>query len=309
MWLILMLLSWFTGAVMSTNPSPKYTVLEWELEFTDCTVPSEMARYQFLKRCLEPENILLGIEKRFPAILVTSRRIRTSIGVRCSAVSSEFRGYCGAYSHWKFQSVPRVKQMVLVDMETCLKAWKSSRVRMPDGSTRNIRVGEVVKLDYIPSGELIVDRYKTSCVGSQVKFGSKLVDESLILASYEFSLQPEKFLISTSGTIEAFEDRSQLPITCVPANGACEVEGKSFAWSLEQLSCPFLKVRSLNLVEDGAGIWLDTKVGALFNVSNPHTLNSPGCPSITVYMTQMRDMLVSRDVVAQTLHEVDADNL
>ena len=147
MWLILMLLSWFTGAVMSTNPSPKYTVLEWELEFTDCTVPSGMARYQFPKRCLEPENILLAKEKRFPAILVTPRRIRTSIGVRCSAVSSEFRGYCGAYSHWKFQSVPRVKQMVPVDMETCLKAWKSSRIILPDGSTRNIRVREVVKLE------------------------------------------------------------------------------------------------------------------------------------------------------------------
>ena len=60
-------------------------------------------------------------------------------------------------------------------------------------------------------------------------------------------------------------------------------------------------------MEDGAGIWLDTKVGALFNVSNPHTLNSPGCPSITVYMTQMRDMLVSRDVVAQTLHAVNLE--
>ena len=83
--------------------------------------------------------------------------------------------------------------------------------------------------------------------------------------------------------IEAFEDRSQLTITYVPVNGACEIEGRSFAWSLEQLSCPFLKVRNLNLVEDGTGIWLDTQIGALFNVSNPHTLNSPGCPSITLY--------------------------
>ena len=54
---------------------------------------------------------------------------------------------------------------------------------------------------------------------------------------------------------------------------------------------------------------MDTQVGDLFNVSNHHTLNSPGCPSITVYMTQMRDMLVSQDVVDQTLHEVDAVNL
>ena len=235
MWLILMLLSWFTEAVMSTNPVPTYTVLEWELEFTDCTVPLGMARYQFPKRCLELENVLLSNKKRFPAILVNPRKIRTSIGVKCSAVSSEFRGYCGAYAHWKFQYVPRVKQIVPVDIETCLKAWKSSWVRLPDGSTRNIRVGEVVKLDYIPSGELIVDRYKTSCVGSQVKFGSKLVDKSLILASYKFLLKPKKFLISTLGTIKAFEDQSQSLITCVPANEACEVEGRSFAWSLKQL--------------------------------------------------------------------------
>ena len=64
-------------------------------------------------------------------------------------------------------------------------------------------------VDYIPSGELIVDRYKTSCVGSQVRFGSKLVDKSLIIASYDFLLKPEKFLISTLGTMEAFEDQSQ----------------------------------------------------------------------------------------------------
>ena len=156
-----------------------------------------MARYQFPKRCLELETVLLSHKKRFPGILVTPRKIQTFIEVKCSAVSSEFRGYCGAYSHWKFQSVPRVKQIVPVDMETCWKAWKSSQVRLPDESTCNIRVGEVVKLDYIPSGELIVVRYKTSCVGSQVKFGSKLVDESLILASYEFLLKPKKFLIST----------------------------------------------------------------------------------------------------------------
>ena len=147
---------------------------------------------------------------------MTPRKVRTSSGVRCSAIPSEFRGYCGAYSHWKFQSVPRVKQMVPVDMDTLLKAWKSSRIKLPDGSTCSIQVGEVVKLDYVPSGEIIVGRYKTLFIGSRFKFGRKLVDETLVLASYEFSLKPEKFLISRTGIIEALK-HSQLPITCVPA--------------------------------------------------------------------------------------------
>ena len=60
MWLFILLLSWVTGTVMSTNLSSKYTVLEWDLEFTNCTVPSGMARYQFPRRCMEPENLLIS---------------------------------------------------------------------------------------------------------------------------------------------------------------------------------------------------------------------------------------------------------
>ena len=46
---------------MSINPVPNYTVLDWELEFTDCTVPLGMARYQVPNRCLKPENVLLSL--------------------------------------------------------------------------------------------------------------------------------------------------------------------------------------------------------------------------------------------------------
>ena len=47
MWLILMLLSWLTGAVMSTNPVPTYTVLECELEFTASQLQSWDDYYSF----------------------------------------------------------------------------------------------------------------------------------------------------------------------------------------------------------------------------------------------------------------------
>ena len=53
MWLFILLLRWVTGTVMSTNPSSKYTILEWDLEFTDCTVTPGMARFQFPRGCME----------------------------------------------------------------------------------------------------------------------------------------------------------------------------------------------------------------------------------------------------------------
>ena len=52
---------------------PKYTVLDWELEFTDCTIPTGMSRYQFPKRCTESESMIEPGKKIFPGVLLTPR--------------------------------------------------------------------------------------------------------------------------------------------------------------------------------------------------------------------------------------------
>ena len=42
------------GTAMGKGMVPKYTVLDWELERTDCMIPTGMSQYQFPKRCTEP---------------------------------------------------------------------------------------------------------------------------------------------------------------------------------------------------------------------------------------------------------------
>ena len=61
---------------MGTSTVPKYTVLDWELECTDCMIPTGMSRYQFPKRYTEPENMIEPVKKLFPCVPVTPRRIR-----------------------------------------------------------------------------------------------------------------------------------------------------------------------------------------------------------------------------------------
>ena len=63
---------------MGMSTVPKYTVLDWKLEFKDFTIPTVMSPYQFPERCREPENMIEPGKKIFPGALLTPRKIRTS---------------------------------------------------------------------------------------------------------------------------------------------------------------------------------------------------------------------------------------
>ena len=101
-----------------------------------------------------------------------STRKKTS-GVSCHASVSEFHGYCGAYSHWKFQQTPIIKKIVPVTPEICNKAWREGVVTLPDINTRSIRLGDSVLYEYLPQGIIRVDSHMTSCQGSQVRLDLK----------------------------------------------------------------------------------------------------------------------------------------
>ena len=56
---------------------------------------------------------------------------------------------------------------------------------------RSIPVGDSVVHDYVLQGIIRV----TSCQGTQVRLGSQMVEESLVLSQYQFELSEEKFII------------------------------------------------------------------------------------------------------------------
>ena len=48
-----------------------------------------------------------------------------------------------------------------------------------------------------------MDSQVTSCQGTQVRLGSKMVEESLVLSEYWFELSEEEFIIKEDGEMEA----------------------------------------------------------------------------------------------------------
>ena len=159
--------------------------------------------------------------------------------IRCelSASVSEFRGDCGAYSHWKFQQTPIIKKSVPVTPEICNKAWREGIVTLPDLTTRSLRVGDSILYDYVPQGIIRVDSHVTLCQGTQVRLGSQMVEESLVLSQYPFEIAEEEFIIKENGEMEARVSRVSLANSCQVTKGSCVSSESVFLWSQPQQHC------------------------------------------------------------------------
>ena len=126
--------------------------------------------------------------------ILSPRKLKKTSGVSCHTSVSEFCGYCGKYSHWKFQQTPVIEKSLHVTPEICNRAWREGIVTLPDLTSHSIRVGDSVLFDYVPQGSIRVDSQVTSCQGTQVRLRSQMVKESLILSQY--SSYPRKILSS-----------------------------------------------------------------------------------------------------------------
>ena len=102
-------------------------------------------------------------------------------GVVCSATISCFRGYCGAYSHWKFMDVPEIEGDEPVTLEQCMTA-KKGFYNSPDGKQVHISPGETILYQYIEDGLITVHPTNTYCEGVSLPLHKGTIeDQSLVL--------------------------------------------------------------------------------------------------------------------------------
>ena len=134
MWLLYLLL--ITKNVNGVSDK-EYEESPHFLSTYDCGAPSAMRRLVLPARCMMPK-----LEKGTSAgslllsgSIVQEERVRTTQGAVCSASKSQFRGYCGAYSHWKFQEVLEVEITFSVSSEECERAYITKKYLAPDGKT------------------------------------------------------------------------------------------------------------------------------------------------------------------------------
>ena len=180
--MILMLISASILSMVKSTPmmlSKEQRLSKYKAQLFDCGVPGKIQVLQIPETCDEDSegDESTPLRKRY---VVSPRKLKKTSGVSCRASVSEFRGYCGAYSHWKFPQIPVIEKSVPVTLEICNRAWREGIVTLLDLTSRKIRVGDCVLFDFVSQGIIRVDSQVTSCQGTQ------MVEESLVLSQYWF---------------------------------------------------------------------------------------------------------------------------
>ena len=63
-------------------------------------------------------------------------------GELCVSQKSQFRGYCWAYSHWKFITIPEIETSVPVNAKVCQRALHQRQYEAPDDKILSVEMGE-----------------------------------------------------------------------------------------------------------------------------------------------------------------------
>ena len=120
----------------------------WESAFKirsfDCNTPVMINKLHLLEVCFIPEKKLPEkLAAAQPAWILGEEYVHELSGVVCSATISRFRGYYGAYSHWKFMDVPEIEADEPVTLEQCMSA-KKGFYNTPDGKRVPITPGQTI---------------------------------------------------------------------------------------------------------------------------------------------------------------------
>jgi hypothetical protein len=137
-------------------------------------------------------------------------------GFRCTSAISEFKGYCGAYSHFKWSEVPKIKRNVKVTGRQCLEARIKGSLLTPDNKRIAVRMGETTIHPYFATGDIKHYGENLACDGLRVQSSSGIINSALNLASYEFTVTRETFIWGKPKKMQAVVAGVSLPSICKP---------------------------------------------------------------------------------------------
>ena len=235
------------------------TVEDWresvfKIHSFDCSTPTMINKLHLPEVCFIPEKKLAEeLAAGQPAWILGEEYVHELSGVVCSAKISRFRGYCGAYSHWKFMDVLEIEADEPVTLEQCMAA-KKGFFRTPDGKQVPIAPGETVLYQFIEDGSITVHPTNTYCEGVSLPLHQGTVaDQSLILTQVRFSMQREVYLKTRGGKTAAKYSRISLPSGC--ARNWCVDGTKVYMLDAKAETCPFKRIRTVNLRHEEHNCW------------------------------------------------------
>ena len=156
-----------------------------------------------------------------------------------------------------------------MSVEECQKVYTQHTYEASDGKILRVEPGESMLYQFIEDGSITVVGYNTICQGVKLQLHhSQIADESLVLTQIRFTLDKEVFLRNKSGKMLAKQSRRAVPDECWWRKGGCLDGSLAYIFDEGSLTCPFKRVRAVQLQPDDENkLLLDAQLGLLFNVT------------------------------------------
>ena len=164
---------------------------------------------------------------------------------------------------------------------------------------------------YVEDGSITVLGYNTFCKGVKLQLHhSQIADQSLVLTQIRFTLDKEVLLRNKNGKMLTKQSRKTMPDECYWQEQGCIDSSFAYVFDKGALSCPFKRVRAVQLLQDDdSKLLIDAQLGLLFNTTETRKLEVEGCPCLNLTYTTYDGVIISMDMEAKDLPLVKALNI
>lgn len=247
---------WLTVALVA--PAFTNTDESFHVKYYDCAAPSGIKTVDLSTVCGQKgDNQPTNTGEVYT--ILTPRTSNILAGYECSMITSKFEFFCGAFSHMKLSSTPKIEIQEAVDYSSCVHAVVYGNYVDHYDNAKKVRIGTETVWTTSRHGIVSVKDGTVSCEGERVKINGGFVEGVVELVQVKFKITKEKFMVDTedeNANIKALVSRVRLPASCRPSAGYCEIpRGSTYYWKLED-DCPLMKVREVKLQNEG-GLLVD----------------------------------------------------
>ena len=224
-----------------------------KLTALDCRSPSRIVTTALEHLCKGDTNDTQKVSSE-PVILLQQTDAITFKGYRCVRRMSTFLATCGAFSHSKLYSPPRINEAALFNHDDCATSIATGTYRKPDNNLIQLPLNKEISFSYIAHGSLTYSQDNVYCQGSSMKIGGSIVS-SIVEYRYEtVFIQETEFRINKEGDVIELSNNEILPRNCAKTV-SCNVNNAAYVFNYPEEVCFWIPIRKLDL----ESIFLNTK--------------------------------------------------
>ena len=268
-----------------------------QIAYNDCSKPENLERIDAYTACGRHDNGLNTEHEEYT--LLQRTRSQKTTGFRCRKEVSDFRFYCGSFSHMKLLQTPIIDVTESITPEQC-RAWvttqqyQGKRMSYPVGhvtETRDLVLGGTTVLAVNALG-VIHPKGTVSCEGEKISVGGEILQNIIDLQQVKISLIPEDFVIEGK-RLESLTTHARLPEACAPHDMGCQTGEGTYIWDPPMSTCALKAVQKVHLTVEGH-LHVDHTHKLVFEVAGQ--MATPyGCPEgAQVITTNWPDLYLTK---------------